>query len=838
MRPRHLACKGEGPASPGVLTLCGLLFTSGAASLVYQVLWIKQLSLVVGIDVYAVTTAVAAFFGGLALGSLLFGGHVDQMPRPLRLYAVLELGIAILGVLATLALAHAAPLFAAAEDRVGVLAWAIPFCLVGAPALLMGGTLPALVRAQAPLPGQVSRAGGSLYSASTAGAITGALLTPFALLPLLGVRGAAFAAAAANVTLAVVAAGLDPRMPLAIGAIQPSVPHRARSSQARLALGLYALAGGIALGYEVVWSQAIVQFTSTRGFAFSVVLATYLTGLFVGSALYAPYADRIRDRWGVFGLLISAAGLAGLFAIGALGSWLPDSQSRVGHLVFAATSSDLAAMCARFAVAAVAIIFVPTVLLGAAFPAALRLVVDVETVGRGVGAVAAVNTIGGIVGSLATGFVLIPALGLVHTLGVLAMGAAAVGMFAVLRGAATQRGSRCAALAIALATVFTLAVIPSAGLATLLVAARGGRLMFYSESPGGTVAVVEQQTERRSFRRLYIQGVSNSGDLMPSRRYMRLQALLPLIIHRGEPRTALVIGLGTGITTGALLRYPRIERRVCAELLPAVVRAAPLFEGNFGAVSDPRLEIHLRDGRRELRRGSERYDVITLEPPPPSAAGVVNLYSRDFYELARTRLGPGGLLAQWWPLATQNDEDSRALVKSFLDAFPHAALWTTEFHEMLLMGSSDPIELDVMRISARFNQSEVASALREVGISTPAALLATWIVGRAGLERYVGDALPVTDDHPSIEYAAWLRPGEFQRVLPKVLALRADPPLLSADERFRVAVTEERERLLGFYGAGLRAYAGEREQWANAFGQVLKGDRENRYYRWFVGGGG
>src|SRR5262249_13829047 len=160
-----------------------------------------------------------------------------------------------------------------------------------------------------------------------------------------------------------------------------------------------------------------------------------------------------------------------------------------------------------------------------------------------------------------------------------------------------------------------------------------------------------------------------------------------------------------------------------------------------------------------------RYDVITLEPPPPSAAGVVNLYSRDFYELARSRLEPGGLLAQWWPLATQNDEDSRALVKSFLDAFPPAALWATEVHEMPLVGSPDPSELDAQRISARFRQPDGAGALREVGISPPAALLATWVTGRAGLERYAGDALPVTDDRPRIEYAAWLRRAEFQRVL-------------------------------------------------------------------------
>jgi len=824
-------------ASIGVSTLASLLFASGAAALVYQVLWVKQLSLVVGIDVYAVTTAVAAFFAGLALGGLLFGRLVDRVSRPLRLYVALELGIALLGGLATFALAHTPPLFAAAEERVGVVAWALPFFLVGVPAVLMGGTLPVLFRAQAPKPAQLSRVGGCFYAANTAGAVVGALLTPFALLPRFGVQRAAFVAVATNITIAVLAASLDWAVARPVGSAPPSSRRPKALPQVWIPLGLYGIAGGIAIGYEVVWSQVIVQFTGTRSFAFAVVLATYLAGLVSGCALYAVCADRVRDRWGLFGLLIGAAGLSALLAVGALGSWLPRWQSWAGHVVFAATSSQLIAMCARFAAAAVSLIFVPTVLLGAAFPAALRLVVSAESVGRDGGAVLAVNTIGGIVGSFATGFVFVPAFGLVHTLGVLAMGAAALGLLAALRDSATRRGIRWAALGIVCATALVVAVIPSAGPPNMLVGARSGRLLFYGESPGGTVAVVEQHAGQRSFRRLYIQGVSNSGDLMPSRRYMRLQALLPLIIHRGEPRTALVIGLGTGITTGALLRYPGLERRICAELLPAVVRAAPLFEGNFGVTSDPRIEIRLRDGRRELQRGSERYDVITLEPPPPSAAGVVNLYSREFYELARTRLRPAGLLAQWWPLATQNDEDSRGLVRSFLDAFPHAALWSTELHEMLLVGSSDPIELDTARISARFSDPEVAGTLRDVGISSPVALLATWVTGRAGLERYAGDALPVTDDRPRIEYAAWLRQGEFLRVLPRVLALHSEPPLVGADETFRASVAEESERLRGFYEASLRAYAGEREHWATAFGHALAGDGENRYYRWFLGGG-
>ncbi|MNF78577.1 Spermidine synthase [compost metagenome] len=452
-----------------------------------------------------------------------------------------------------------------------------------------------------------------------------------------------------------------------------------RSPAARLAIALYCVAGGVALGYEVVWSQSIVQFMSTRTFAFAVVLATYLAGLVLGSALYARRADRIRDPWGLFGLLIGTAGLLALLQVAGLGRWLVIAQTQVEMLVLQATGNELAGMCARFATAALSMVFLPTTLLGAAFPLALRLSADSRHIGRDVGAVLALNTLGGIAGVMFTGFVLVPGVGLVRTLLVLALLAAAIGCIAAWRGVKVQRGMRRAVLAVALATVVVGTLTPPQRLAELLPGARSGRLTFYEEGRGGTVAVVTQGRQRREFSRLYIQGVSNTGDAMPSLRYMRLQALLPLLIHREEPRSALVIGFGTGITAGAMLRYPGLQRPVVAELLPEVLAAAPLFQGNFDAGNDPRLDIRLRDGRRELLRSTERYDLITLEPPPPSAAGVVNLYSRDFYRLAASRLQGRGLLAQWLPLPTQNDEESRSLVRSFIDVFPHASLWTPSF---------------------------------------------------------------------------------------------------------------------------------------------------------------
>ncbi|WP_207284257.1 fused MFS/spermidine synthase [Pseudomonas sp. FW300-N2A2] len=819
-------------ASPALLIPALLLFVSGAAALVYQVLWIKQLSLVVGVEVYAITTGISAFFAGLALGGWLFGRWADRLQQPVLLYAGLEVVVAVLGVGATFAMSLAASPFAWLEQHIGLAAWVLPFALVGIPALLMGGTLPVLVRSLATDPLNLGKAGGQLYAANTAGAIAGTLLAAFVLIATLGVRGSALAAAMLNLLAA--AGALWFQRHRSLPAVAPA-KHTSSKAPDRLALWLYSIAGGVALGYELVWSQSIVQFMSTRTYAFAVVLATYLTGLFLGSVLLARRVERIRDPWGVFGLLIAGAGLVALLEIALLGRWLVVAQSLAEAWVLSLGASELPGMSARFAVAALSIVFVPTLLLGAAFPLALRLSVGRERIGQDVGAVVAFNTLGGIVGVMLCGFVLIPWLGLVRTLGLLAIVAAGIGYFAVRKGHGVKKGRRQAVVAIGLLSVAVAVFTPVNKLASLLPGARNATLAFYEEGRGGTVAVVTQGKGQKAFQRLYIQGVSNTGDAMPSLRYMRIQALLPLLIHNGEPRSALVIGFGTGITAGALTRYPGLEHRVVAELLPSVVKAAPLFKGNFNAAADPGVDVRLRDGRQELLRNPQRYDLITLEPPPPSAAGVVNLYSRDFYQLAASRLEKQGLVAQWLPLPTQNIDDSRALVRSFLDVFPYANVWTSEFHEMLLVGSMEPIALDAAKISERFQQDSVRSTLQDVGIGSANALLATWVTDRTGLERFAADAPPVTDDQPRIEYAPWVRAKEISRVLPALLDLHVAPPLVNADAGFIERMNAHQQRLMQFYRASLHAYDGDRDAWARDIREVMRGDGGNPYYRWFVG---
>jgi predicted membrane-bound spermidine synthase len=833
-----IASSDTGRPRAGALPYAALLLASGFAALVYETLWVRQLGRVVGVEVHAVTIALSAYFAGLAFGSALIGRRIDRSDAPIRVYALLEAGVALTGVLATVALAHCAGLFATLSEATGPLAWLLPFVLVGAPAFLMGGTLPALLRALRPHEDGVPRATATLYAANTAGAVGGALATPFMLVPTFGIAGTGLAAGAiglAVAALALVLSRLRERAPSASAHPGPSGgPPAAR--EARVALALYACAGGIALGYQVVWSELLVQFLSTRTYAFAVMLATYLGGLALGSALYVRVGLDRFDGWRVLGTLLVLAAASAIGGIALLGGWLPDAQAFAGMWAMRFSGDETVEVLARFAVASAALLLLPTTLLGAAFPAATRLYAHAARVGGDVGAVAAFNTAGGIVGTLATGFLLVPAVGLVRALAVLALLGALLGAFALTRSRKPATYATAAACVVAVAGLAI--ATPPDRLARLLAAERGGELLYYAEDVAGTVAVIEQvppSGRGASFRRLYIQGVSNSGDALTSQRYMRLQALLPLVIHPGEPRSALVLGFGTGITAGALLAYPWLERRIVAELLPAVVDAGPLFAGNLGASRDPRLDIRIGDGRHTLLRDPTRYDLVTLEPPPPSATGVVNLYSREFYELCRARLAPGGLMAQWWPLPAQNDEDSRALVRTFLDVFPHASAWSTELHEMLLVGSLEPFTLDERRIAARFDALGVADALTEVGIASPAALLATWITDSNGLAHYADGAPSVTDDRPLIEHAAWVRREEISHVLPRILAVASDVPL-PAHARLHADVSARREELHDFYRAALLVFAGRHDEAATQLRDVLARDPDNAYYRWVLFG--
>ena len=733
--------------------LFALFFLSGASGLVFEILWIRALGIQFGTTAPALAAVLAAFMAGLALGNLLIGPLADRHPRPLALYGRLEAGIAVSALAVTLLLLRgdaALAVVAGLVDVAGPAGAPLRFCLfcllLLIPTTLMGGTLPVLSRALAP-GGQRGRVVGALYAINTAGAVAGALAPDLLLVPVVGLTGAAGAAALGNLA---VAWGVG-RLARGDLVVPPAAPVK-RSPVPRLPLLLFAVSGFCAMGLEVLWSRTIQHWAWGDVASFSVLLAVYLLFVAVGAAAAAPWADRARRpvAWAA-GLLV-AAGIAVVFGLvvadrvhRGVAELLPFAGLvRPGPIAALARAGLLSAWLEAPA----------CLLMGAAFPFLAAAAVEGGQVGRRTGLLYAVNTLAGVAGSVATCFVLMPALGVQTSLLVLALAMTVTGAAALVAVSGSP-------LRIALT------VLTTAGLAlgALLLPADHLRHTYFDVAPEAMVELREGPTTTAAvirgvgadllpFQALLTPGVYMSSTSFAAQRYMSLMAQVPLLFST-ERSEALLICFGAGNTARALLASPGLERLDVVDISPEVIGMSHLFADTHGGdpLDDPRAFTHIDDGRQHLLTTDQRYDVITLEPPPPTHAGVVNLYSREYYASARGRLKEGGVVAQWLPVFQLAPRETLAIIAALVAEFPHTALFQGIGHQWFLLGSSTPLLVDIAGWDAHLAQPEVALEMARIGMSPgPAGVLATFMVGDAVLREAAAHGREVTDDFPSLQY--------------------------------------------------------------------------------------
>jgi len=798
-----------------------LFVVSGFAALVLETVFLRQLTWVLGSSARALALVLAAFLSGLALGAALAGRTADRTTRPLRLFGLLEAGTAasalglvwLLGdgrpiLLAPLRALDPGPLRSAVE-------LVLAFALLLVPTTLIGGTLPALGRHFIrSIDGFVASLG-LLYGLNTLGAAVGTFAAGFLLFETIGVSGTAHVAIAAQLTVAVGAFLLDRAQAPAIEA--PRAPAADRAIGLRWLGLLVASTGGFAaLGYEVVWTRLLSLPLRSFAYSFSLMLSLFLLGLCIGAIALAAIARRIADplRWTGW----IAIGMGGYVAASLF--WLP------GYLAPLATEG-WGDFVARGAARAALVVLPPTILSGMLLPLAARVcAASASSVGREVGAAYAANTVGSILGALAGGLALLPTLGAPRTLGVLALVQALVGAI-VLVLPARRRIERAAALLAAAACAFPIvAVDPARFVQSFLRASRGseeiGELLFFRESATDTIAVVRKEYgfHDPDAKSLLTNGVAMTATVKPVWRYMAAEGHLPVLLAR-DPRRVLAVGVGTGITLGAVASHDDVESIVAVELSEGVIEALPLFaRENDRAFEDPRVRLVRQDGRHWLEMTDERFDVVTVEPPPPIVAGAVHLYSREFYEACSARLEPGGVVAQWLPLHAQSLASARMTARTFLDAFPHVQLWLPSVRDAVLLGTHDAPRLDRARLAAAWSSPRAHSSLSRAFLETPEALLGTLLLDRAGIGAWAGGAPPITDDRPRMEFfrshganmgdrdigtllepaqAAWTfvaelegRPDFAAAIARENAALRSYVRAATAgDPRFRVAAARE-----------------------------------------------
>ncbi|MGE0257048.1 MAG: fused MFS/spermidine synthase, partial [Alphaproteobacteria bacterium] len=745
--------------------LYGAFFFSGCSALIFETLWFHQAGLAFGNSIWASSLVLAGFMAGMAGGNLLATRIGDRLARPLRIYAAVEGLVAISGVLLVVALpamgAALAPLLRPLSAHLGVLnlvRLTLAFLLLLIPSTAMGLTLPLLTRTLTSQPGRFGAVLGQLYGWNTAGAVAGVAATEFVLVATVGIRGTAFAAAVLSVAVAAVALVFDRRWraepPSSTPSSTPSEPAPATAVPSSVPVAAWLLAsfgaGFALLALEVIWFRllllAVIGYSST----FAVMLGTVLTGIALGGFA----AGLALRRWPDAHVYTGPA----LWVSGGLGV----ASYAVFLLRMSALSSHLVTEV-REVLAVGALLMLPVSLVsGAVFTlAGAGLRASRRSDADAAGTLTFANTLGSALGSLAAGFVLLPLLGMERAL------FAVIALYA-LTGAtlwahtATRRSHAIATLVVVAAA---LAAFPFGSLSARLQRfpiERYASLRTHTTPRAVNVAAVREGVAEtliylnapilRDVRThaLFVNATSMADTDWESRRYMKLYVYWPMALHPNLKKS-LLIAFGVGNTAKAMTDSPGIERIDVVDISKDVLDNSVVIypKDTENPLRDPRVHMHVEDGRYFLQTTQERYDLITSEPPPPRSAGVVNLYTREYFQLIHARLAEGGMAAYWLPTHTIAGDVTRSIIRAFCEAFEDCSLWHGETTNLMLVGTrgaSGPATL--AHVFAQWQDRTVVRELRALGLERPEQLGALFIGDAPFLKRISAGVPALVDDRP------------------------------------------------------------------------------------------
>jgi len=768
-----------------VAALLPLFFVSGATALAYQTLWVRELQLVFGTSTFAISTVLAAFMGGLAVGGFAMGRSADRLRRPLAAYGVLEIGIGLYALAFPWIVAALTPAYLSvwrALQPGPVVFGLVQFFLVGTALLLptaaMGATLPLLARFATDRLGGAGGRIGTLYGVNTAGAVAGTLLCGFFLLPWGGRASTTLIAAGANLVLGIGALALDRWAGSGERVIEDDLPAPMAPALVPVAVAI-GLAGFSALVYEVAWTRLLGLMLGGSTYTFSVMLVAFLVGIAGGGLLGGPLADRLLRDGGQRRVLLAFAtvevGIAGLsvammYLYPELPFWYVWLFDQLG-----AIEAPRAVFWVSIGVAG-AVMTPPAVLMGIHFPLAVRAVVGDEAhLGGPVGIVYGANTLGGVFGAFLAGFVLLPRLWVQGTVFVAALGELCAAVVLVVF-ATRETGRR----------AVTLAPVMAVGAGLLLVArqppwdpmlmtsgmyhyvshfddhSRRGileysielyELVFYEEGLSSVVTVARNtETDNMWLANNGKVDASTTTD-MPTQ---VLCSLLPMQFVE-NPKDVLVIGLASGITAGAVTLIPEVESLDVVELEPAIERASAYFARyNHDVLRDPRVQLIHNDGRNHvLLSPPASYDVIVSEPSNPWISGVSNLFTREFLEIGKSRLKPGGVWSQWVQMYGMDSDDLRTLLHTFAEVYPHVIVYATiEDADLVLVGSESLLEPTEERAASLLRWPRVRDELVEIDMAEPLKIVSLFQMDREAVLTMAADSPLNTDDNMIIEYSA------------------------------------------------------------------------------------
>lgn len=758
-----------------------LFFSSGATALVYEVLWSKYLSMMLGSTVQAQTVVLAVFMGGLAIGNRLFGKRSASVKSPLLGYAVMELFIGVYAILFPSIYSGADWAFVTAGRGMVNIPFAlltlkllISVALLLIPTILMGGTLPMIAAWIQKQPQFESGARvGIFYAVNSLGAMTGAGLAGFYLVRTWGLSGTLALTATANIVIGLIAGFLAKKEQADLSpAVQQREPRLTASAaspaSARWFALLVAFTGGVSMGLEVLSARALALIAGGSLQAFALVLMSFILGIGLGSiAISSSQAARRYGMETIYALLLAAASmvvfnvvnienLTLLYARGSFGL----AANGVGYIWYQVS----------IALFSFLILGLPAACLGSVVPLSIRFLQDNSTaLGDQVGRLLTANTIGAVVGVLLTGFVFMPLLGLRVAFAFLALL-----LMAVTAYIAVKRSERVPA---SIAFVFL-------GLSILLIVSTGEdwrhvmgsgvyrvrdqyltrdfwdhrkkvtKIHYYKDSADATVSVEQGSSPNDGSQQVMLRingktDATSRGDLATQ----YLLAHLPMAA-KPDAKNVFVLGFGSGITGGAILSHP-VEKLTIAENCKPVLEAARFFsQFNRGVLTNSRTIIRNEDARAVLKLSDTKYDVIINEPSNPWVAGIGSVFSKEFYELCASRLTDDGVVAQWFHSYEMSDYIVLLVIRTFASAFPHMEIWDTQQGDIVLLGAKKPWVSNPTQYRKIFERAEVRKDFEDISITTPEALWARQIASQTSAHAIAGDGPIQTDEIPILEYDA------------------------------------------------------------------------------------
>lgn len=815
--------------------ILALFFFSGMTGLVYQVTWTKLLTHTFGVTLMAVSTVLTCFFGGLALGSYLGGRWIDRKGDGFKWYGVAEAVIGVYALLFTVFLYINNSVYVFIAQRASLeftgqslLKFALAACILIVPSTLMGATLPLLSKALAGRASRFAKDIGGLYTVNTVGAVAGAVLTAFVLIPSLGIRTILVAAGLLNLAIGGTAiylsriygekrevAGNEEAFYAA------GEPHHAPQSNpgegaipgvfTTILIWGFAVSGFTGLAYEVIWTRVLGFMLTGTVFAFAAVLAVFLTGIAAGSLVFSLFIDRLRSRGLLIALLAAVEILIGISSIGLIRvfDYLPATET---YSLLTSTPVWSKFVYLNFLISFITLI-IPTFLFGATFPLVCKIYSwRVERIGTKIGNIYSVNTVGGILGSFAGGFFLVPYVGMQNT--IIAMGVVniAIGLLFIFLNPFAGVKERFGYLAV---SVFAAAVVIWTVPANMPLSLHksilgpGEEILFYKEGPASTVMISERvgMGLTSSNKRLWINGNGATAAFYEGLQINRFQGVLPMVIHP-DPKDVLVICFGSGTTFGTLSQFP-VNMVDNVDISRTVIQGAPYFASeNMDVLHNPKSRITIDDGRSFLAVTDKKFDVITEEPMHPSLAGVVNLYTKEYYELAKAHLKPGGIMSQWIPLYNLSIEDVRLMVSTFQSVFPHTTIWLANA-DIFMIGSPEKTRIDYGRLLDKLSLPNIKRLLTDIDLEDPYEFLNTFIMNEEMVRKYAEGAGVMSDNMPLVEFTGprslhlnTISPNiaEFLKYREPVWNYLLLPPGVDRDEvvkRLEVKFASSRYNLIG-----------------------------------------